>query len=348
VSHSGRAEQPKYAMEINENIIKRLNSTLPGYLTAIGRPPYQKSSSSLLASCPLHEDHQLNLLAELTEDGWFWYCDVCETGGCVIDLYADLLKLDQKSDILTVCRGIVGLLLNPIALQFAGAPFEYKANTDEKRALSREELKAITNPWRHTLYTHNALRKKFATSLGLTSEELKGAAYSHQVVSMGIAPQGFELPWQNGKVIKLREPRIVDIGDCYYKVREPFGDGRGPLFLMFGMLQPQEIKRRRDRVQIETWRREQIQRRISGHLVRTVACPYCTASAGDQCVGYAGCLRTRNHMERVAYALEFDRLDLQIRSREAAEAAGKKLTDSKNPTRHCVQVRGRPRRRSFR
>lgn len=220
-------------MQIEKSIIRQLKSRLPEYLTAIGHPPNQTSNSSFTALCPLHSDHRPSFSADLKEDGWVWYCHACGTGGSIVDLHADLNKLDTKSNFGQICQEITERLKNPVA-KVVCAPDQFTVDSQEKTPLSQVELESTTYRWRETLYNDGAIRDHFAASLGLPSELLKFAASSAPNAAMGVAPKGFALLRKDGTPCELREPRLVYIGDGYFKVRKPFGDGRDPRFWMVG------------------------------------------------------------------------------------------------------------------
>lgn len=220
-------------MIINKAIVKKLKLRLPEYLKAIGQHPNQNSNSSFTALCPLHGDHRPSFSADLKEDGWVWYCHACRIGGSIIDLHADISMLNPKSDFKEICQGIIEWLKKPEA-KLANAPGVYSANSQEKEPLSQEDLESRSYRWRETLYYDEVIRERFAASLGLPSELLKFAAMSAPNAAMGVVPKGFTLVRKDGTPCELREPRLVYIGDGYFKVRKPFGDGRDPRFWMVG------------------------------------------------------------------------------------------------------------------
>lgn len=222
-------------MSTNETDIKQLKQRLPEYLKAIRHPPRPTTKSSFSALCPLHNDNEPSFSANLREGGWLWYCHACGVGGSIIDLHADLHKLDRKSNVYIICKGILEKLGNPTATQLDNAQVEFTADSEEEKSpLSREELDALTLPWRSKLFHDDALREKFAHSLGLPAELLKNAANNPHTDAMGIVPAGFGLQCRSGGKVWLREPRLAYIGEGYYKIRAPFGDARDPRFWMVG------------------------------------------------------------------------------------------------------------------
>ncbi len=211
-----------------------LKQHLPTYLKCIGHDPImQKGWINLKACCPLHDDTNPSLSATKKGNDWEWFCHACRVGGTIIELHALRSNLDPKTQFPTICCEVAEIINGaagkaPMIDQSIDPPA--KMNTPP---IPNDEIAELTTPWRKTLYDDTALRDRFATELGLPSNLLQAIA-NRGLQGVGIAPAGFEWQKPDGGKCTLREPRLVYIGDGYYKIRAPFGDGREPRFLTYG------------------------------------------------------------------------------------------------------------------
>lgn len=211
-----------------------LKQHLPAYLRSIGHEPrMQKGWIDLKACCPLHDDTNPSLTAKKKENVWEWYCHACAVGGTVIELHALRCKLNPKTQFPVICREVAEIInCSPSTASVIDQPIAPPAKMNTP-PIPNDEIAKLTLSWRETLYRDTTLRNRFATELGLPANILEWAA-NRGAQGLAIAPAGFELTKSDGGKRILREPRLVYIGDGYYKIRAPFGDGQEPRFWMSG------------------------------------------------------------------------------------------------------------------
>jgi len=212
-----------------------LKQRLPTYLERIGHGPrIHVNGIDLKARCPLHDDKTPSLSAKKKEAVWEWYCHPCEVGGTVIELHALRRKLNPKTQFPVICREIAEIInLAPTETLMIDRSVDSPAKIIPA-PIPNDESSELTSQWRKTLYEDAILRDKFASELGLPPALLQCAA-NFAGDGLGIVPTGHK--WRTpgaGKECTLREPRLAYIGDGYFKIRAPFGNGADPRFWMSG------------------------------------------------------------------------------------------------------------------
>lgn len=225
---------PHFPLSSDASALKGL---LPEYLKCIGcKPRLDPGGFKLKAHCPLHHDTHPSFTAKKKGDVWEWYCHPCEEGGTVIELHARRSKLDKKEEFPRICQEVAEIVRDAPAKAQLTDPLIEPPTKMPTPSIPNDELASLTLPWRQTLYEDFTLLEKFTSELGLPAGVLYWAAKNGSD-GLGIAPTGYKWNNSEGKECTLKEPRLVYIGDGYYKIRAPFGDGRGPRFLTFGKAQ---------------------------------------------------------------------------------------------------------------
>ena len=228
------ASMPHFPLNTDASVLKRL---LPEYLKAIGhKPQLDPSGLKLKARCPLHPDRNPSFTATKKGDDWEWYCHPCDKGGTVLELHARRLKLEPKAQFPRICREVAEIVRDAPAKAQLTDPLIEPPTKMPTPSIPNDELASLTLPWRQTLSEDLSLLEKFASELGLPIGILHWAA-KYGCDGLGIAPTGYKWKTSEGKECTLKEPRLVYIGDGYYKIRSPFGNGREPRFLTFGKAQ---------------------------------------------------------------------------------------------------------------
>ncbi|MGV3663893.1 MAG: CHC2 zinc finger domain-containing protein [Prosthecobacter sp.] len=217
-----------------------LKACLPEYMAAIGHQPrFHVSGTKFTTNCPLHYDHNPSFSATLKDSTWLWKCFPCDQGGTVIDLHAALYDLEATKDFRRICLEIADVIGKQAPFQFHRPKRQEGClikDPPHAKSIPPSDLVELTNPWRTRLFEDRALRKKFASDLGLKAETLARLCMP-ELDSWGIAPQGFQLKKQDGGLVRLNNPRLCYIGDGGYKIREPFGKCGTPRFWRVGTLQ---------------------------------------------------------------------------------------------------------------
>ena len=228
------ASMPHFPLNTDAPALKGL---LPEYLECIGcKPRLDPGGLKLKAHCPLHDDTHPSFTAKKKGDVWEWYCHPCKEGGTVVELHARRFKLDKQAEFPRICREVAEIVREAQAKPpVTGQPIEPPTKMPTP-SIPNDELASLTLPWRQTLYEDLTLLQKFTNELGLPIGTLYWVA-KNGCDGLGIAPTGYKWKTSEGKECTLKEPRLVYIGDGYYKIRAPFGDGREPRFLTFGKAQ---------------------------------------------------------------------------------------------------------------
>lgn len=198
---------------------KALKHSLPQYLKKIGHIP-DVHGTKLSARCPIHPDTNPSFSADLKPDGWVWFCHACSEGGDILSLHSMRREIDLRQNFALVCREVREILSADVCSPADVSRNETDQAAETQSVFDSAQFQELTTTWRWGLYRDQSLQDQFARELGIGRHILQEAA---KLGFLGVAPAG-HVPRLNGrKPIQLREPRLVYIGDGYFKIRAPFG-----------------------------------------------------------------------------------------------------------------------------
>lgn len=202
---------------------------LPEYLKRVQVRKLSDGMNNISCSCPLHVDNNPSFSANCLPSGiWLFMCHTCGVNGSIIDLYAKSHGLDVGVDFWEIIRRLEESL-GPESI-FGSVEHEEDDETTARQWL-RDNLTLMKRAFAGTLVTDDSVRASFAKSLGLPDSLLQWAASRE---FMGVIPAQTALYTNRGKLITIKEPRLVYMGQSHLKIRRPFGDQQGRSFMFLG------------------------------------------------------------------------------------------------------------------